>query len=255
MAYRVAEIIEGAPADWWRWVPTAHNVADDATRYNQSSQFDPESRWLLGPLWLHEDEKNWPVQPKPSINIDDETEMRKNFVGIVRSERFVDFERFSKYNRLCRAVAWSIRFAVNFSKPQQRRRGELTATEVQHAIKMICRLVQHEMFSEEIFALESGQPVARSSKVFMLKPYLDESGLMRVHGRTDAADDIHLGRDAKRPILLPSNHRFTDLLVIHHHEQMAHQLVDATIASIRVMFWIPSIRALVRKIKNKCLLC
>lgn len=258
VAFRVAEVVENAPAACWRWVPTAQNVADDATRARHPPSFDPDSRWLRGPAWLRADEDTWPMQKKAGAETpDDDEELRPRFVGLVSCRGPVEYERFSRYQRLCRTTAWVRRFLTNARTrdPALRIKGELSADEVREAVRQLVRLVQREAFADELAALEAGNAVERQSSVFILKPYVDEAGLLRVHGRTDAADELHMSRDAKRPLLLPRDHRFSALLVRNHHERLAHQLVDATIAAVRNEFWVPRLRALVRQVQHACQLC
>ncbi|GBP63769.1 hypothetical protein EVAR_40369_1 [Eumeta japonica] len=47
VAHRLAEIEEETKTTEWRWVPTAHNVADDATR-EPPADFDQAHRWFRG---------------------------------------------------------------------------------------------------------------------------------------------------------------------------------------------------------------
>lgn len=65
-------------------------------------------------------------------------------------------------------------------------------------------------------------------------PYLDDDDrVMRLYGRTDAANALYLPLDSKRPILLPKNHAFTSLVIQFHHEQLMHANEDATISAVR----------------------
>lgn len=72
-------------------------------------------------------------------------------------------------------------------------------------------------------------------------------------GRADAAS--HLPEDARKPIILPTTHPLTGLLIDHHHHQMRHQNLDAVVCSIRQRFWVPHLRSQVKKRKNMCLHC
>ncbi len=51
---RVADILERSKVSQWRWVPTADNAADDATRSQSKVDLSPESRWLSGPAFLRQ---------------------------------------------------------------------------------------------------------------------------------------------------------------------------------------------------------
>lgn len=258
VAFRVAEVVEAAPPSWWRWVPTALNVADDATRVKEA-HFDPESRWLRGPAWLREAESSWPtgdVSMQPNEDDDDE-ELRPRFVGLLMYRGAVEYTRFSKYSKLCRCVAWIMRFARNArERRDERNLCELSASEVDRASLVLIRMVQREAFPDELAELESGRQPKTTSAIFTIKPYLDAGGTMRVHGRVDAADERYISSDAKRPILLPRAHYFSTLLVRHYHESvMAHQLVDATIAAVRAKYWVPGLRALVQQVRRDCCAC
>lgn len=257
VAFRVAEIVESAPASWWNWVPTDLNVADEATRVKHPVKFDKESRWLLGPQWLRESEENWPRQSSRNFE-EQEEEIRSKFVGLINCSIDIDFMRFSKYHRLCRTVAWVRRFmTVTIARYRglEKQTGELTMVEVNEAITTLCRVVQRQAFPNDYAALLKGPTNGRSSSIASLRIYLDEDQIIRVYGRADAADEEFLPRDAKRPILLPRDHRFTMLLVTHHHSSMAHQLTDATISAVRQKFWVPQLRVLVRSIQAACMVC
>lgn len=256
VAYRVAEIAESTSTSWWRWCPTDLNVADDATRVQGTPKFDPASRWLTGPAWLLNDEMDWPIERTTNENQYQE-ETRQKFVYLITPAIVFDFARFSNYNRARRTLAWVLRFASNMRAcvhGGEKRIGELTASEVDHATKIACHFVQMESFPNEYAALIGGQNIERG-ELFLLNPCLDDEKIIRMCGRTDLADNKYLSHDAKHPIILPRTHRFTELLVQHHHEKMGHQLTDATIAAIRSTFWVPQLRVLVRSVRQNCLVC
>lgn len=80
-------------------------------------------------------------------------------------------------------MAWVNCFIRNLTKDvNQRVKGELNQTEIEAATKVLIRLVQ---------AKEKGQ-LARSNNIFNLMPYMDEENLIRLYGRADAANEIHL---------------------------------------------------------------
>lgn len=259
VAFRVAEILEAAPVSNWHWVPTAMNPADDGTRVQRPPKFNPEARWTRGPEWLRLDENEWPARVVLNADADDNgAEVRRKFVGATSSKSTpnVKYQNFSQFRRVCCAFAYVRRF-ISYARTEksQRRRGELGAEEIHAGMLSACRLVQREAYEDEFKTLQDGRPLPISSGIFTLKPYVDDVGLMRVYGRTDAAADDILPYDARRPILLPRQHRFTMLLVRDQHERMAHQLTNATIAAIRMRFWVPQVRVLVRNVQANCLTC
>ncbi|XP_017460560.1 PREDICTED: uncharacterized protein LOC108353880, partial [Rhagoletis zephyria] len=60
VAHRIAEILTTTTIDQWRWLPTAMNVADDATRAQPSLEFSQHTRWFKGPDFLQQAEECWP---------------------------------------------------------------------------------------------------------------------------------------------------------------------------------------------------
>ncbi|XP_033254345.1 uncharacterized protein LOC117193727 isoform X3 [Drosophila miranda] len=77
---RVAEILESTKVAQWRWVPTADNAADDATRSQCHVDLSQKSRWLGGPAFLRQPAGSWP-QPEAGFkrvpDDNDEEEMPK----------------------------------------------------------------------------------------------------------------------------------------------------------------------------------
>lgn len=258
---RVGEILETVSAESWRWVPTALNVADDATRVQRPITFRTDGRWTRGPEWLRLGEDEWPTRTTASEpNAADQhapEEIRSRFVGLTTQKRSVfEYDRCSTFRRLCNVAALVQRFVNNLrSRTSVRITGPLDAQSVESAMLLLCRMVQHEVYGKEIEALKRNEDVEKSSPLYVLKPYVEADGLLRMRGRTDAADKEHLPFDACRPILLPRSHRFTWLLVQQQHEKSAHQLTNATIVAIRRRFWIPQIRTLLKSVRARCVVC
>ena len=61
--------------------------------------------------------------------------------------------------------------------------------------------------------------------------------------------------EIKYPILLPSGHPLTTLVVKEAHERVYHDGVKETLTKTRSKFWIPKGRSFTRKIIHKCMLC
>ena len=95
--------------------------------------------------------------------------------------------------------------------------------------------VQHEQFSVEIQNLQS--QLQRLSLVRQLRLFLDKDKLLRCGGRIH---NVPLSELAEFPYLLPSKHRFTDLVILQAHTQLHHSGVNATLTLLRQRYWIPS---------------
>ncbi|XP_070134695.1 uncharacterized protein [Drosophila bipectinata] len=254
---RVAEILESSKVSQWRWVPTADNAADDATRSQSKADLSPESRWLSGPAFLRQPESGWPTPEKGTEHVPDapdEEEMPGEFALVASNEFVILFQRFSSFSRLVRTTAWVLRFARRCRK--QRSELEeygLTATECEAAENLLIRQAQLESFPDEMGSAERGKEVANSSEIRSLAPYMDKYGVLRVYGRVDAA--LSMPYSARRPVILSHRHSLTEMVVRHYHAQMKHQNVDATIAQIRTRFWVTKIRRVLKEVISSCNEC
>ncbi|XP_065368835.1 uncharacterized protein LOC135961266 [Calliphora vicina] len=233
VANRVGEILETTTVDNWRWLPGVENPADDATRAKPKYELD--SRWKNGPEFLYLPENLWPSMDDNSHHIEPELELRTKYVltSVVCSPLF-DFNRYSNFRRLKRAMAWIMRFISNAkisSNDKGRIKGELSAKEEDQAEKILCRMVQQSAFHSEYTCLQMNKPIDVRSNLKTLCPYLDDFGLLRVHGRIDNAPFASM--DAKRPRILPKQHRFTELLVLWYHHRFNHINDNTVINEIR----------------------
>lgn len=61
--------------------------------------------------------------------------------------------------------------------------------------------------------------------------------------------------ELKHPILLPSDHVFTRLLISATHVRLLHAVVQVTLLDLRSRFWILKGRRTIRKVLQSCLAC
>ncbi|XP_039502221.1 uncharacterized protein LOC120458585 isoform X2 [Drosophila santomea] len=249
---RVAEILESSKVSQWRWVPTADNAADDATRSQKGVDLSQESRWLRGPAFLRQPAASWPGPEEGTERVPDapdEEEMPSEFTLVAADDFVIPFQRFSSFSRLVRTTAGVLRFA----RWCRKQRNELEEYGLTAAENLLVRQAQLESFPEEMRSAETGQDVARSSDIRGLVPYLDEDGILRAYGRIDAA--LFMPYSARRPVLLSHRHSLTELTVRDFHARMKHQNVDATIAEIRTKFWVTKMRRVMRRVISSCNEC
>ncbi|XP_058814531.1 uncharacterized protein LOC131678403 [Topomyia yanbarensis] len=60
VAFRVGEILSKTEAIEWRWLPSRHNVAGEATKWGKGPITEVHSRWFRGPDFLCLPEVEWP---------------------------------------------------------------------------------------------------------------------------------------------------------------------------------------------------
>ena len=89
----------------------------------------------------------------------------------------------------------------------------------------------------------------KSNLIGQLNLYLDK-GLIRCRGRLEKSD---LPEETKFPLLLPKGHPVTLILIREAHEAVAHMGMNATVAEVRKLYWIPLIG--VRKVLRNCITC
>ena len=92
-----------------------------------------------------------------------------------------------------------------------------------------------------------------TAHVASLKPFEDrKTKILRVGGRLGQAP---ITFDAKHPIILPSNHYVTRLIIRHYHLRLGHAGPERTLAEIRQCYWVLNGRATVSRTLKTCLKC
>lgn len=193
VANRVSGIQEKTKGIEWRHVRTNDNPADHVSRGLTPKEFVDNSQWKEGPSWLNQEESSWPITEL--LVPADIPEMRK-VQCLLASATNEFWERYSSIGRLRRIVALCLRF-------KNKRRGSITAQELQLANERIIKLVQVEAFSTEIKVLQKDEFLSPNHKLKSLSPFLDGNGLMRVGGRLSNAK---IPYSQQHPLLLPKGH-------------------------------------------------
>ena len=244
IANRLSEIQDNSQSAQWRYVDTARNPADIASRGLKPSNSDALQVWLNGPEFLREDKANWPQNPEMLPELD-ASEVKQTIYFTVGEPAVVDelIERYSSWHKLQRAMAWILRFKQYCVKKwlQQDKencsKGYLTVEELRDA--------------EEVLLRHTQQSTLRKSDLKKLNPMMKD-GLMRVGGRLQHAP---VNYEAKHPIILPNKHHITSLIIRHHHESVGHSGCDFVLSSVRQRFWIVKGRATVKREIGQCMVC
>ncbi|GFY34045.1 integrase catalytic domain-containing protein [Trichonephila clavipes] len=128
----------------------------------------------------------------------------------------------------------------------------LTFSETKTAEETIIRWVQGFYFQEEIRSIKKQISLPPKSPLRSLHPFIDEHGLVRVGGRLQ---NSQLRFNAKHPIILPSQHSISELLIKEQH--IAHLHAGPTLLAhvLRQSHWIVGSRKLINKCIRKCLKC
>ena len=259
VANRLAKIDELSEPKQWHYVNSSSNPADDATHGLMGANLDANSRWILGPEFLYSPEKCWPQPPCVLPILPDEFSILRKTVSATKTVvngvcvPLIDrFARFSSWHRLKTAVAWILRLK-NCLMKKDILNGPLTVEEMNNAERIIIQCVQLEAFTKEINDLSSKSKafVHKTSSLRKLNPLLFE-GILRVGGRIDQAP---VSFDVKHPVILPSQHHVTKIIIENYHQQVGHAGMSHTWASLRERYWIVRGASAVRRVLGQCLQC
>ncbi|XP_062699137.1 uncharacterized protein LOC134284320 [Aedes albopictus] len=268
VAFRIGEILELTRATDWRWVPTKQNPADMLTKW-QRGALNSDGEWFKGALFLYESEDQWPVINIPVEQTNEEARGFVSFHGVI------DVHRCSRWTKLLRVTAYVVRFidnckhkvaaqqsvTVRASKNQQRViaaptvQRPLEKEEFRKAEVILWRQAQHESFPDEMSILskninkKSGdvfELVKKTSCIYKLSPMLDDNGILRMGGRMEMSGEMPF--DKKFPIILPRKHATTEKVIQFYHEKFGHANRETVTNELRQRFWIPNVRAAIRKV-------
>ena len=90
--------------------------------------------------------------------------------------------------------------------------------------------------------LRSGHQIKNNSLITQFNLDLDKEGFICCRGRINSAD---IPEGTKSPLLLPTRHRFTALLV---HHQIFHNGIRETLNAVREKYWIVRGREIVKQV-------
>ena len=216
------------------------------------------SLWFNGPEFLSSDPEEWPLTvlaPLPS----DYEKIRICHSKIEKQkEKLISYNRFSRWRRLNRVVAWIKRFLQNCrikistSKTikQTDLTKELTSEEESAGELKLLQLIHSENLSEEIASLQNKRILNGHFK--KLDAFIDDHGLIRVGGRLKHGDFPYA---SKHQVILPAKHVAIVLLVKHYHRQQHHVDREHLISILRQRFWIIGRRVMCKQVITSCVIC
>lgn len=262
---RVSEIQQICDTNDWYHIKSSQNPADLISRGIVPNELKHSQLWWHGPTFLSQDSTGWPsgnhisnYAHRSGENFPEIPEFNSKSIIVTTTltalESFTDiFERASNYTRLLHIVAYILRFCRNCKVPRnQREYGPLKQAEISDSLKHIVKIVQNKAFSEDLNNIKRYNSVKPSSHLSSLNPFIDEDSILRVGGRLKNAN---LNFKQKHPIVLPTKHRFSELIVLHEHIRNLHSGCQATLSSVRQQFWPLKGKGLVKSILRKCIPC
>ena len=243
------------------YVPSAENPADLASRGVSVDQLRDSNLWWNGPAWLSQKRIAWKVsnidmklqkeemQFVPEEIVETMAEDHESPETVINNKTApfeIKIENYSTVSKLLRVTAYCLRFIRNVRRKNIKNKT-LSKEEIDEAEVMWTKYVQKKHFEND--GSDNGK---QSNLRRQLGVFVDENGLLRCRGRIGNAD---ISEGAKTPILLPKNDRFTDLMVEKMHKAILHSGVSQTLSHLRSRFWVPSGRATVKRVLQRCLVC
>ncbi|XP_012270925.1 uncharacterized protein LOC105694635 [Orussus abietinus] len=229
VANRVTEIQQLSQQSNWNHVISDDNPADIISRDCDPIGLRDSEFWWTGPTWLSRDSSHWPQQTQQHSEVI--PELRQPHVIFAHVNQLCQlFDRFSSLNRLQRVLVYCLRWKTIVKDRNTVTSGHLTVAELDKSIKVLIKLMQSQEFVQELHALKSHLSIPRNSRLRALNIFLDHDEIIRVGGRLHNAN---LNYSQNHPIVLPTKHRLTELIIRDEHYKHLHAGTQALLAGIR----------------------
>ncbi|XP_025419482.1 uncharacterized protein LOC112689831 [Sipha flava] len=253
IANRTSLIQELTSPSIWRHVPTKENPVDCASRGLLPSELLNHPLWWTGPNFLLNSTDKWPQLPVSEIddfNGPSLSESRAPDVLLVTlNNSIIDLlNRMSSLQKILRVIAYCLRFSKTRSSAPATR--VIEAEETTHALRVLIYFVQQQTFATDVVNLLNGRNCSKALQ--RLDVFFDQSGLIRVGGRLRHADIPYVHR---HPVLLPSRHRLTNLIIDYNHIVLKHPGALTLQSHLQREYWILSARQAIRSRLRLCISC
>ena len=268
VARRVSHILLLSNESEWHFCSSGMNAADVGTRPDLIRKAEARNLWLEGPSFLRE-----------SIDFENETDivsMRRAACSVELDGLAQLIERASSLYELQKKVAYLMAFVEYFRccrvKNCAFEKPTMNAEYLNKALNIIVRYVQKKVYGDAVEVLRIKSPdaiddvikrldksendkwrVKEFRKLKKFRPCVDKFGLLRIEGRLEKSPELCF--DSKHPLVLPSRHPLTRLVVLHHHRKDEHCGVQHTLLSTRKKFWIVNGNAAVKAYMRDCGVC
>ena len=248
--HRVNEILTLTKKEEWGHVSGVQNPADLGSRGVPIKQLVQSDMWWEGPKWLKLGERAWPKGILLSDSEEVKEEQRKSTVLSIVTEKqqrlfnVIDIHRYSTLGKLIKVTAWVKRFTESLKR--KREGSDL----------LLDPLSTDELNKAELALIKDAQIDLQQDVAFeKIRKNLDirnQDDVLLCHGRLENSD-LELG--ARFPVILPRDHKLTELIVWDCHNRVHHCKVRATLAEVRGRFWITRGLQYVKKILRACFIC
>ncbi|XP_047483301.1 uncharacterized protein LOC125035146 [Penaeus chinensis] len=280
VANRVQHIKDHSSVEQWKFIESAQNPADAASRGLYVKQLIEHSLWWNGPNFLWESDYN--ANPSlVNVNVqENDPEVKKMSSYKTQTKESTSIlprlEYFSDWHRAKKAVALCLRLQCRFKNPgratvnkelTENKESKYTSpsvTELVEAENEIIRLVQIEAFQKVKQDLQCGnndnedaskrsKTLKKASYIYSLDPFRDKNNILRVGGRMRHAEFAAIN---KHSVILPKDSHITEMIVCHYHRKVHHQGRGITLNELRASgYWIIGGSSVVGRHISRCVIC
>jgi len=183
----------------WRKVGTKDNPADEVSRGLNWFEMISNHSWPTNPamteIACEDDEvKNQVKCCISSMQHDAGDKGRHSMPRVDKEQESEDpmvrfIESYSFWHRLKTSVAWLLRYkdwprvkTRSKERPPSVISDPLDPLALQAAETAIIESVQHQYFKGELGVLKARKPIVKKIPIYILEPFLDEEGILRVGG-------------------------------------------------------------------------
>ncbi|CAH2106769.1 unnamed protein product [Euphydryas editha] len=162
---RVIEINDLTKGFAWMYVPTDQNPADLASRGVDPQQLQDSTLWWRGPSFLLKEESEWPSQGSfatnnlPELKVFTCTKMKTK----INNCSLVEFEKYSRYDKLKRIVAYVLRF-INKCRKNAVGIDAIEPEELENSLILLVKQAQLESFADDLYTIAKNKSLHSKSK-------------------------------------------------------------------------------------------
>ncbi|XP_033110055.1 uncharacterized protein LOC117111250 [Anneissia japonica] len=258
VANRVSTLLDLTKVSQWRYVRTADNPADEASRGQGIDDFLRNKRWINGPDFLDQHVEQHINPQECLVEIDEnDPEVRKVSNVVVTKNQccFLDglISRCSSFMKLRNVVGLVLKFVRRARKNQSKSND---VDQLEAAERFIIVHEQQKHFAAELTALKNGEKksitaVMKASPLRKLDPMLVD-GVIVVGGRLRRAA---LPDRMKHQIIIPKRSEIAPLIALQAHKNVGHMGRAAMLMYMWEKHWIMGAGALIKGVISKCVIC
>lgn len=250
VANRVTDILSILDNDQWSHVESSQNPADCASRGLCPDEFLEHELWLHGPSWLRQ--QFYDIPRDLGATTDLESKSIKSHLLVSNTDDHPVWEKYSSLTKLKRVIALCLKFKRLALNKVTDLPSHPTVQDLEQSLVLCLKVCQNAAFSEDLDQLKRTGSVAPKSRLSSLCPFIDSVGIMRVQGRIQQSQEDY---DVKHPVILPSDHHISKLIIAEAHENTLHGGPQLTLNYLRSKYWIINAKDVIRNLIRKCVKC